>query len=163
VNANRFAWLILFGVLAAAQTSAQAPLAPEDETSDIVFVCEHGSVKSLMATTFFNNAARERGLPFRAVSRGVTPDPAVPPKITAALAAEGFDARDFKPTAVSTAELSRAKRIVAIGVDLTPLAPTQAVIERWDDVPAASIDYPAARRSLKQHVEQLLRELRSVE
>jgi hypothetical protein len=34
-------------------------------------------------------------------------------------------------------------------------------MERWDDVPAASVDYAAAHASLKQHVDTLLNRLQS--
>jgi hypothetical protein len=36
----------------------------------VVFVCEHGSVKSLIASTYFNQRAKARGLAFAAVARG---------------------------------------------------------------------------------------------
>jgi hypothetical protein len=128
----------------------------------VVLVCEHGSVKSLMAASLFNQAAVERGLPFRAVSRGVTPDESVPPKIAAALSGEGFDVKDFRPTRVSNADISQASRIVAIGVDLSPFTAGEPVpIEQWNDVPAASVDYAAAHRALKQHVDMLINELQS--
>jgi arsenate reductase (thioredoxin) len=41
--------------------------------SQVLFVCEHGNVKSLMAASYFNQLARERRLPFQAVSRGSPP------------------------------------------------------------------------------------------
>ncbi|MGB5132925.1 MAG: hypothetical protein WBO00_09940 [Steroidobacteraceae bacterium] len=47
--------------------------------SQIALVCEHGSVKSLIAASLFDRAAGQRGLPFRAVSRGVNPEQHVPP------------------------------------------------------------------------------------
>ena len=37
----------------------------------VVFVCEHGSVKSLVAMMYFNHRAQERGLKFRAIARGL--------------------------------------------------------------------------------------------
>ena len=42
-------------------------------SSAVVFVCEHGAAKSLVATTYFNKIAAERGLQARAVYRGVSP------------------------------------------------------------------------------------------
>src|SRR5207247_1515616 len=39
----------------------------------VVFVCEHGAAKSVIATTYFNKIAAERGLRARAVYRGVNP------------------------------------------------------------------------------------------
>ena len=41
--------------------------------SQVLFVCGHGNVKSLMAASYFNQLVGERRLPFRAVSRGSAP------------------------------------------------------------------------------------------
>jgi arsenate reductase (thioredoxin) len=132
------------------------------EPPPVLLVCEHGSVKSLMAASLFNEAATARGLPFRAVSRGVTPDERVPEKIAAALGQEGFDVQSFKPVRVSSEDLNNASRVVAISVDLSAFASGAKVpIERWDDVPAASVDYAAAHAALLRHVERLLDELQA--
>ncbi|SRR6266404_3655563 len=40
------------------------------EPAHVVFVCEHGSVKSLIAMEYFNRSVQERGLAYRAVARG---------------------------------------------------------------------------------------------
>jgi arsenate reductase (thioredoxin) len=134
----------------------------EPEPAAVLLVCEHGSVKSLMAASLFNQAAAARSLPFRAVSRGVTPDERVPEKIADALSRQGFDVQNFKPMRVSNVDLQNASRIVAIGVDPNAFAGgAQAPVERWDDVPAASVDYAAAHDSLQRHVERLLDELQA--
>jgi len=39
----------------------------------VVFVCEHGAAKSVIATTDFNKIAAERGLHARAVYRRINP------------------------------------------------------------------------------------------
>jgi hypothetical protein len=50
--------------------------------SQVLFVCEHDNVKSLMAASRFNQMAQEDRLPFRAPSRGTAPDSTtVPPAI----------------------------------------------------------------------------------
>src|ERR1700741_2821321 len=64
------AWVGAALALPAADLANRAP---------VLMICEHGSVKSVMAATLFNQAAIERKLPFRAIPRGVTPDAAVPP------------------------------------------------------------------------------------
>jgi protein-tyrosine-phosphatase len=130
--------------------------------ASIVMICEHGSVKSLMAASFFNQAAVARDLPFRAIARGVNPDSAVPGAIASALRQDGFDVSQFTPQRASAADLAQASRIVAIGVNLAPLNPAAgAPIENWHDVPAASLDYAAARAALKERVNAMLDELRS--
>jgi arsenate reductase (thioredoxin) len=86
------------------------------EPAPVLIVCEHGSVKSLIAASLFNQAAAERHLSFRAIARGVNPDSSVPPPISAALAQEGFDVKEFVPTRFSGADVAGASRVIAIGV-----------------------------------------------
>ena len=110
------ATLLALGYLVARSATAQSA---EKAESRILFVCEHGNVKSLMAASYFNQMAQARGLPYRGVSRGVAPDSTtVPPKIIAALGSDGFDVRDFHPVAISAADVSASNRVVAIGVPI---------------------------------------------
>jgi protein-tyrosine-phosphatase len=41
--------------------------------SQVLFVCEDGNVKGLMAMSYFNQLAQERQLHYCAVSRGTAP------------------------------------------------------------------------------------------
>jgi hypothetical protein len=59
--------LTAFAVGSAAQTTDAAAAAR------VIFVCEHGAAKSVIATAYFNKMAAERGLPDRATSRGANP------------------------------------------------------------------------------------------
>ena len=149
------ALLLTVPLVQGCHTPADRVVAAEPEP--VLMICEHGSVKSLMGASLFNRAAEERHLPFRAIARGVTPDAAVPPAIAEALAQEGVQAREFVPRRVSETDLAQASKVVAIGVEPAVLdAPASVTIETWTDVPAASVDYDAARASLQQHVDALL-------
>jgi protein-tyrosine-phosphatase len=130
-------------------------------TRQILFVCEHGNVKSLMAASYFNELAKARGLPFRAVARGVTPDSdAVPDFVKKPLAAEGFDVSRFRPQALAEEDITASDRVVAISTALPAgNALDQSKVEQWNDVPAASMDYARARDSIKAHVAELLQRL----
>jgi arsenate reductase len=132
--------------------------ANQPSVSQVVFVCEHGNVKSLMAASYFNQLAEERGLRWRAISRGSAPDSAtVPDLIAAKLRADAIDVSDFRPVKVEATEVAEATRVVTIGTDLPAGVPAEAQrIERWNDVPPASTSYDAARTSLKAHVAELL-------
>jgi protein-tyrosine-phosphatase len=128
----------------------------------VVFVCEHGSAKSLVAASLFERMARERGVEARAISRGTSPDAAVPPVVVEALRADGFDVAAFRPRALTGADVGRATRVVAIGVDLGSLgAKAGARAVRWDGVPPVSTHYPEARRDLAARIDRLLEELRT--
>ncbi len=125
----------------------------------VVFVCEHGSAKSLVAALLFERLARERGLAISAASRGTQPDAAVPPALVQALHDDGFDVAAFRPQALAEADWREATRVIAIGVDVTALAPAGVPLSRWDDIPPVSKSYPDAREALSAHIQALLGQL----
>ena len=131
------------------------------DQDEVVFVCEHGNVKSLMAASYFNQLAEQRGLRLRAISRGSAPDSdTVPQPIAAALHTDGIDVSDFRPAKVESAEVAEAARIVTIGADLPAGVPAdEQRVERWNDIPPASTDYAAARAALKAHIDDLIQRL----
>jgi arsenate reductase len=146
----------ILGVILKGETVMGQPAQPPL----IVFVCEHGSAKSLVAASFLERMAKERGLPVRVVSRGTAPDADVPPGVVAALGHEGFDVASYTPRSVSDVELQAAARVVAIGVDLGEagvLAGTR--LESWNDIPPVSTSYPAARDAIRSRLDALLRNL----
>lgn len=123
--------------------------------STVVFVCEHGAAKSVVAAAHFNKLAKERGLPVRAVSRGTAPDAAVPVMIREGLEAERvvLDAA-FTPTLVTAADVRDAARVVTFDITLPPDA--QATVTRWDALPAFSDGYAAASAAIAAKVEALV-------
>jgi protein-tyrosine-phosphatase len=134
-----------------------APALAAQPRRTVVIVCEHGSVKSLIAAEWFNRLARERGVAFRAVSRGVIPDDSVPPPIADALRRDGFDVKGFAPRGLEPSELTAAARIVAIGVDGRAFPPTVGGrVEKWDAIPPTSEGYEATREALKARVLALI-------
>jgi arsenate reductase len=131
-----------------------------DVRGTVVFVCEHGTVKSLIAREWFNRLAAERGLLVRAVARGVTPETSVPRTIADALRADGFDVGGFEARAFSAADSTGALRIVGIGVDLSSSGDRgNAPLDRWDGIPPASERYAASRDALRSRIEALLETL----
>jgi arsenate reductase (thioredoxin) len=140
--------------------SATIPRA-NSTNSQILFVCEHGNVKSLMAAVYFNEIAQARNLPYRAISRGSAPDSdTVPPSIIAGLHADGLDVSGFRPTAVTSTDLTSSKHLVLIGTALPETASgATPETETWADVPPASINYAAARDSIKAHILLLVDQL----
>jgi arsenate reductase len=145
----------ILAAFVAPSASAAEPL------EQVLFVCERGNVKSLMAASYFNQLAAERKLPLRAISRGVSPNStSVPPAIVAGLQVEGIEVSTYRPVALSLNDASQARHVVTIGTDLPDSAqPAVTTRERWDDVPAASTSYSAARDSLRSHVRDLIQRL----
>jgi arsenate reductase (thioredoxin) len=153
----RFAFLaLLLGVLLSACQSSPTVASPPRQ---VLFVCEHGNVKSLMAASYFNELAQRRGLPYRAVSRGLAPDSeSVPDFVKLPLTAEGFDVSTFRPTRLTSEDIAASDRVIGISTTL-PAEMAAAKGEQWNDVPAASTDYARSRESIKAHVEELLERL----
>jgi arsenate reductase len=124
----------------------------------VLFVCLHGAAKSVLAAADFERMARERGLRVTAESAGTEPDAAIAPAVAAALRADGVDMGDRKPQLVTREHVTGADRVVAFGCGLGAAATPETTVERWDDVPAVKDGLPAARASIRMHLERLLAE-----
>jgi ketosteroid isomerase-like protein len=123
----------------------------------VVFVCEHGSVKSVIAAHWFNRLAADRKAPFRAISRGVAPDDAIPPAVADNLARDGFEGAAFTPQRLEKADLTGAVQVVAIGIDSPLFADLVDVpVSRWNDIPPASTEYAASRDAMRTRMGALL-------
>jgi protein-tyrosine-phosphatase len=121
----------------------------------ILFVCLHGAAKSVIAARHCQRLADEAGLAIRATFAGTEPDPEMAPAAVAGLRAEGLDIGGHRPRRVTPGEIRRAWRVVSFGCDLDGLAPGVRP-ERWDDVPAVSAGYPAARDAIVARLPGLL-------
>jgi arsenate reductase (thioredoxin) len=136
-----------------------ATVAAQSPPQTVLFVCEHGAAKSVVAAAQFNKLAAERGLPFRAVSRGTMPDPAVPSLVSDGLTAAGFSVpAGFSPTLVTSNDVAAAVRVVAFDVSL-PASARASHVSRWDGLPAFSDGYGPASAAISDKVNALLREL----
>jgi arsenate reductase len=131
----------------------------------VLMVCEHGNVKSLMAASYFNELALARHLPFVAVARGSAPDSTtVPPAIVAGLRVDGFEMSQFHPTKVAASDVAAADRVILISTDLpADISVDSRQLEQWSDVPPASVNYGAARDALQMHVRALIGQLVAIQ
>jgi arsenate reductase (thioredoxin) len=149
--------LLLLASTALAQSASPQP---EVNASTIVFVCEHGAAKSVVAAAHFNRLASELKLPYRAVARGTNPDNGVSPAVRSGLAAEGLDVTAWKPTAVSEDDIARAGRVVSLATDLPAKKPSvKPKLLEWNDIPPLSENYTAARTAIVREVETLIKKL----
>ena len=128
---------------------------PVSASPTVVFVCEHGAAKSLLATAYFNKFAQERGLPYRSTFRGTAPQEALSTRVVEGLRADGIAIPDGKPTALQSADISRATHIFAIGCALPAAATESGKASDWSDVPDDQ-GYPAMRDAIVRHVRALL-------
>src|SRR5215831_19367251 len=127
-------------------------------TPRVMFVCLHGSAKSLIALEHFRRVAAERGAHVEASSAGTEPDTELPPNVVQGLLRDGIDVRGRRPLRVTRADLESASRVITFGCELGDLAPPGIALERWDDVPPVSEDFKRARDAIVARLPWLLDE-----
>ena len=123
--------------------------------SIVIFVCEHGAAKSIIAATYFKKLAGERGLNLRVIARGTNPDQALSQEAVTGLLADGLTPSEFVPQKLSLAEAEAAQQIIAF-CELPVEYQEKAPIEHWQDVPPVSENYEHARDVIIGRISHLL-------
>lgn len=124
----------------------------------VIFVCEHGAAKSVIATAYFNKIAAERGLPDRATYRGANPQAELSVSALEGLKEDGLTLPTAKPSPITADDVTAATHIFAIGCSLPSAATASGKADSWDDVPEDH-GYAAQRDAIKTHVERLIDQL----
>jgi len=127
----------------------------------VIFVCEHGAAKSVVATAYFNKFAAERGLRYRATFRGTAPQDNLSVRAVEGLKADGVPVPSGKPTAIADKDVADATQIFAIGCTLPDNARRSGKATDWSDAPDDR-GYGPMRDAIVRHVKQLLDELAGV-
>jgi protein-tyrosine-phosphatase len=118
----------------------------------VLFLCQYGGAKSVMAMSYFNRRAEELSLPYDAVAAAAEePYDAVPAPVVELLQRDGLDVRDFQPRHVEETDAAHATRVISIDCNHDG--------ERWDDVPKVSEDLEGSAAAIREHVEALVAEL----
>ena len=126
-----------------------------DQDLNIIFVCEHGAAKSVIAAVHFNRLASQMGLDMHAVARGTHPDEELSPQTIRGLSEEGLTPTESVPQKLTVIELQSAQRVITF-CDLPAEYPQQTQSERWEDVPPVSENYEKARDVIVERIHQML-------
>jgi arsenate reductase len=145
---------IIAALLFADGQSANGPA----KAPNVIFVCEHGAAKSVIATAYFNKLAAERGLPYRASFRGTSPQDDLSTRAVAGLRADGIAIPDGKPSTIAADDVARATHIFAIGCTLPSVATKSGKTADWTDVPDDQ-GYAPMRDAIVRHVTAFLDDL----
>jgi len=132
--------------------------APSAADARIMFVCEHGAAKSLIAAAYFNKLAAERGLPDRAMFRGADPQEAISNRAVEGLRADGIAIPNGNPTGIGAADVTQVTHIFAIGCVLPKVAAASGKASDWSDVPDDK-GYGPMRDAIVAHVRVVLDEI----
>lgn len=124
------------------------------QKSVIVFVCEHGAAKSILAAAYFNKFASELGSDLRAIARGTHPDEELSPQTVAGLSKDGLYPPELAPQKLTEADLKNAQRVITF-CEL-PVEYQSSMVEQWDGVPPVGENYEVARDVIIERIRQFL-------
>jgi len=120
----------------------------------VLFVCQHGSAKSVLAARHLQELAASRGVAIECLAAGLDPDDAVPPHVVSGLSGDGLDFDGTKPRLLTRALVDRATHVVSFACVVGSEAPTHII--EWNDIPAVSDGYAAARDAIVARLQPLL-------
>ena len=121
----------------------------------VVFVCEHGAAKSIIAATYFNKLARQKNLDIHAIARATHPDKELSPKTITGLRTDGLTPTEATPQKLSLAEVDSAQQIIAF-CELPEEYQNKTTIEYWEGVPPVSENYEKARDEILEKLNRML-------
>lgn len=124
----------------------------------IIFVCEHGAAKSIIAAAYFNGLAEESNLNMRAIARGTIPDRELSVKAVEGLRQDGLMPAESVPQKPTLTEFESAERVVSF-CELPEEYEPRAALEQWNEIPPVSQGYEKARDAIIFHLKTLVTNL----
>jgi arsenate reductase (thioredoxin) len=113
----------------------------------------------VLASAYFERAARERGLNVVVKSAGTEPDATVAPAVAAHLKKNGYTIPIDKPVRATAEDVAAADIVISIGCDLSGYPAPRGKTLNWSDVPSPSANFAQADAAIRQKVLALVEEL----
>ena len=126
----------------------------------ILFVCEHGAAKSVIAAVHFNRLAEEVGLQIKALARGTKPDLEISEQTMRGLSKDGLALTEPAPQKLSPDDIQTAQYLVSFCELPAEYTQGAVVAEQWDGIPAVSENYERARDAIVERLHQLVSRIR---
>jgi arsenate reductase (thioredoxin) len=144
--------------LASGNSQRQERSAATLQPTIVLFMCQHGAAKSVLASAYFQRVAKERGLNVRVISAGTDPDGQVAPAIANHLKKNGYEVPVLKPRLATAEDIATADVVISIGCDLKGLPAPRGTVVTWDDMPSTSAEFARADERIRERVAQLMEE-----
>ncbi len=122
-------------------------------TTHVLFVCLHGSAKSVIAAAWLERLARERGMEVSSTSAGIEPDDVLPPHVIEGLRDDGFETQGVTPRKATAAQVAAAPTVVSFGCALPG---SRSANEIWSEIPQVSDGYQTARDAIVRRLHAFL-------
>jgi arsenate reductase (thioredoxin) len=123
----------------------------------IVFVCEHGAAKSVIAAEYFNRLAKERGLEWQAVCRATFPDSTLSAGTRSGLKIDNIqpNSNPKKLTLQDTVDVERIILFTTLPEDYKTSIP----VENWSSIENIDAAYSLKRDAIKKRLNILFDQL----
>jgi protein-tyrosine-phosphatase len=130
-------------------------------TERIVFICQHGAAKSIMAAAYCRALAEKHNLNIEILAAGADPDAQIFPEVIELLRAEKLALVEQHPRQATPADLANASQVISMGCDLKKISPSTSStnIEDWSDVPPPSKDLRLSFDRIRLRVQELIAHL----
>jgi arsenate reductase len=125
----------------------------------IIFVCEHGAAKSVIAASYFNKMAKERNLDYVAECRGTDPDSEVSKVAKDGLTKDNVFDPNTKPKKLLSSDTANVERIILftpLPSDLKTDIKTDIKTENWSNIQNLDADYEKRRDAIVKKINELL-------
>jgi arsenate reductase len=121
----------------------------------IIFVCEHGAAKSVIAASYFNKLVKERNLDYVAECRGTSPDSVVSASTKAGLTNDKMFGPSTKPRKLLISDVVNVERIILF-TKLPADINANIKIENWSDIQNVDAEYEKRRDAIVKKIGELL-------
>jgi arsenate reductase (thioredoxin) len=121
----------------------------------VIFVCEHGAAKSVIAASYFNKMAKERNLDYIAECRGTDPDSVVSKGAKDGLTKDNLFDPNTKPRKLSSIDTANVDRIILFTTLPSDLK-TNIKTENWSNIQNIDADYEKRRNAIVKKINELL-------
>ena len=134
-------------------TLTQLSMAQEKK---IIFVCQHGAAKSVIAASYFNKLASDRKLNYTAECRGIDPDSVVSPGAKEGLIKDNMFDAQTKPQRLVPGDTANVEMIILFAPLPADLKETTIKTENWSQIENVDADYSKRRQAIVKKINELL-------
>jgi arsenate reductase len=123
------------------------------QTKKVIFVCEHGAGKSVVAAAYFNKIAKERNFDWEASCRGTDPDEEVGNSTKEGLQSDNLLVSTLSPQELAASDTINVEKIILF-TKLPDDFKTSIEIEDWSSLPDIESRYEMRRDALIKKINE---------
>jgi len=138
------------------------PTIPKPAIKTIVFVCNYGFDKSVVAASYFNEVMKDKRFHYEAISRAAEANQrktkSIPTAILTDLLSTGLTLQTTDITTLSEAEITSAYKVICLDKPNENLKDNQKLIF-WEDIPPLKADAQNTTSIIKEKVDNFVKKI----